>query len=131
MLVITTTDDSGESRARRLARLDSNGRIYVSAHHWPRGWYHRALENPDVRVEIDGEVADYVAVRVEGEEFERVAVSQDASAPSAPKKGAANEERLTAMEASVASLAEAMREEMSLLREALTEQKKKQSEGES
>ena len=44
MLVITTTDDSGEPRTRRPARLDSDGRIYVSAHHWPRAWYRRALE---------------------------------------------------------------------------------------
>ncbi len=73
MLVITTTDDSGVSRERRLARLETDGKVYVSAHHWPRGWYSRALENPNVRVEIDGAVADYIAVPVDGEEFERVA----------------------------------------------------------
>ena len=73
MLVITTTDDSGESRTRRLARLDTEGRIYVSAHHWPRAWYRRAVDNPDVRVEIDGVELDFVAVPVTGEEFERVA----------------------------------------------------------
>ena len=73
MLVITTTDDSGVSRPRRLALLETNGKLYVSAHHWPRAWYRRAIENPNVRVEIDGAAADYVAVPVEGEEFERVA----------------------------------------------------------
>ena len=73
MLVITTTDGSGESRGRRLARLETDGRVYVSAHHWPRGWYSRAIDNPNVRVEIDGAEADYVAVQVGGEEFERVA----------------------------------------------------------
>ena len=73
ILVITTTDDSGVSRERRLARLETDGKLYVSAHHWPRGWYSRALANPNVRVEIDGVVADYLAVPVEGEEFERVA----------------------------------------------------------
>ena len=73
MLVMTTTDDSGVSRERRLARLETEGRVYVSAHHWPRGWHSRALENPDVRVEMDGAVADYIAVPVDGEEFERVA----------------------------------------------------------
>ncbi len=72
MLVVTTTDDSG-SRERRLARFETDGKLYVSAHHWPRGWYSRALENPNVRVEIDGAVADYIAVPVDGEEFERVA----------------------------------------------------------
>ncbi len=73
MLVITTTDDSGVSRGRRLARLETDGKLYVSAHHWPRGWYNRALENRNLRVEIDGAVADYIAVPVDGEEFERVA----------------------------------------------------------
>jgi hypothetical protein len=73
MLVLTTTDDSGVSRDRRLARFETDGNVYVSAHHWTRGWYNRAVENPDVRAEIDGAVADYVAVRVNGEEFQRVA----------------------------------------------------------
>jgi hypothetical protein len=73
MLVTTTTGDSGESRTRRLARLDSDGRVYVSAHHWPRAWYRRAVDNPDVRVEIDGVESDFVGVPVTGEEFERVA----------------------------------------------------------
>ncbi len=73
MLVIATTDDSGVSRERRLARFETDGRLYVSAHHGPRGWYSRALENPNVRVEIDGAVADFIAVPVDGKEFERVA----------------------------------------------------------
>ena len=72
MLVITTTDDSGVSRDRRLARFETDGQVYVSAHHWPRGWHRQALANPNVRAEIDGVVADYLAVPVEGEEFERV-----------------------------------------------------------
>ncbi len=81
MLVITTTDDSGVSRERRLARLETEGKVYVSAHHWPRGWYSRAIENPNVRVEIDGVVADYVAVSVKGEEFERVAAEHPLPLP--------------------------------------------------
>ena len=73
MLVITTTDSSGEIRDRRLANFETDGKVYLSAHHWPRGWYHEALANPQVRVEIDGVTADYLAVAVEGEEFDRVA----------------------------------------------------------
>jgi len=73
MLILTTTDESGESRDRMLARFETDGKLYVSAHHWPRGWYKRALRSPEVRVEIDGMVSDYVAVPVEGEEFRRVA----------------------------------------------------------
>ena len=81
MLVITTTDDSGVSRARRLARLETDGKLYVSAHHWPRAWYSRAIENPNVRVEIDGVAADYVAIPVEGEQFERVAAEHPIPLP--------------------------------------------------
>lgn len=81
MLVITTTDDSGVSRARRVARFETDGNLYVSAHHWPRAWYSRAIENPKVRVEIDGVEADYVAVPVEGEEFERVAAEHPLPLP--------------------------------------------------
>ena len=81
MLVITTTDDSGVSRERRLARFETDASLYVSAHHWPRGWYRRALENPNVRVEIDGAAADYIAVQVEGEEFERVAAEHPLPLP--------------------------------------------------
>ena len=81
MLVITTTDDSGVSRERRLARFETDGKLYVSAHHWPRGWYSRALENPNVRVEIDAAVADYIAEPVDGEEFELVAAEHPLPLP--------------------------------------------------
>ena len=72
MLVITTTDPSGASRDRRLARMESGGQIYVSAHHWPRAWYRQALENPEVRVTIDGVAGEYIAVPVEGDEYARL-----------------------------------------------------------
>ncbi len=81
MLVITTTDDSGVSLDRRLARFETDGRVYVSAHHWTRGWYSRALENPNVRVEMDGAAADYIAVPVDGKEFERVAAEHPLPLP--------------------------------------------------
>ena len=74
MLVITTTDPSGESRDRRLARMESGGQIYISAHHWPRAWYRQALENPEVRAIINGVTGDYIAVPVEGEEYAQVVV---------------------------------------------------------
>jgi hypothetical protein len=81
MLVMTTTDDSGVSRERRLARFETDGRVYVSAHHWTRGWYSRALENPNVRVEMDDAAANYIAVPVDGEEFERVAAEHPLPLP--------------------------------------------------
>ena len=75
MLDIVTQDDSGNLNKRRLARFESSeGHLYVSAHHWTRGWYHELVANPEVRVEIDGMAANYVAVNVEGDEFDRVTV---------------------------------------------------------
>ena len=71
-LVITTTDDSGITHDRVVARLESNGRLYVAANHWPRAWYGQALENPKVQVAWKDEKAAYLAVPVTGEEHDRV-----------------------------------------------------------
>ena len=73
MLVLTTSDEAGDTYDRMLARFETDGRLYVSAHHWTRGWYKRAVDNPSVRVWIDGAVSDHVAVPVDGAEFSRVA----------------------------------------------------------
>ena len=75
MILITTIDDKGQSSDRMLARfISTDGKIYVSAHHWTRGWFKEAIKNPNVKGEIQGEVKDYVAVPVEGDEFEMVAL---------------------------------------------------------
>ncbi len=70
--VITTTDEEGISSDRVLVQNFSGGRLYASANHWPRAWYHDAVKNPKVRVTLDGVMADYVAVPVDTEEHERV-----------------------------------------------------------
>ena len=56
-----------------VARFEGDGKVYASAHHWPRGWYQEALKNPQVKLEIDGVTADYIGVPGEGEEFQNVA----------------------------------------------------------
>jgi len=71
-LVIATTADGGTPHDRVLARLESNGQLYVAANHWPRAWYNRALENPNVQVTLDGEKGNYLAVPVTEEEHDRV-----------------------------------------------------------
>ena len=71
-LVITTFDAGGTSHDRVVARLESQGRLYVAANHWPRAWYRRALANPDVQATVDGKKADYRAVPVTGAEKDRV-----------------------------------------------------------
>ena len=71
-IVITTTDAEGQSHDRVLSPIDRDGQLFVAANHWPRAWYRRALENPDVRVTRDGETRDHVAVPVSEEERERL-----------------------------------------------------------
>lgn len=67
-LVITTADASGTKNDRVLSRLESNGKIYVAANHWPRAWYKRALINPNVEAIIDEEKASYRVVPLDEEE---------------------------------------------------------------
>jgi hypothetical protein len=71
-LVITTFDGDGTSHDRVLSSLESEGRLYVAANHWPRAWYNRALENPEVQVTLNGEKGDYRAVPVTGPEHDLV-----------------------------------------------------------
>lgn len=67
-IVIATIDDDG-NRSERVLRLEEiDGRAYVAANHWPRAWYHEALENPRVEVKMDDEFEPYTAVPLEGEE---------------------------------------------------------------
>ena len=68
-LVIATGDNS---HSRVVARLESNGQLYVAANHWPRAWYRQVLDNPAVQVTLDGITGDFTAVPVEGAEFDRV-----------------------------------------------------------
>ena len=71
-IVITTTDEDGNTNDRVVSRLESDGRLYVAANHWPRAWYNQALENPQVEVTMDGEKAAYLAVPVSDEEHDHV-----------------------------------------------------------
>ena len=71
-LVITTADEDGTRHDRVLARLQSNGELFVAVNHWPRAWYGRALENPSVQVSVDGVTGSYLAVPVTDEEHDRV-----------------------------------------------------------
>ena len=71
-LVITTFDANGTPHERVVSRLQSDGKLYVAANHWPRAWYRRALANPQVQVTIDGAKRDCTAVPVTGAEHERV-----------------------------------------------------------
>ena len=71
-LVITTTDSDGDASDRVLSRLESQEQMYVAVNHWPRAWYNKALENPNVQVTLDGETAAYLAVPASAEEHDRL-----------------------------------------------------------
>lgn len=71
-LVITTTAEDGSTSDRVVSRLESHGKLYVAANHWPRAWYRQALENPNVSVTVDGTKTAYLAQPVSGDEHDRV-----------------------------------------------------------
>ena len=70
--LIITTLDSGEPKERVLSAVNNDGKLYVSANHWPRAWYRQALTNPNVKALYKGEKNSYLAVPVEGEEHDRL-----------------------------------------------------------
>lgn len=71
-LVITTTDDEGHAGDRVLSTLRMDGKLYVAANHWPRDWYRRVLERPEVTVTVDGVRGDYLAVSVSASEHDKL-----------------------------------------------------------
>jgi hypothetical protein len=71
-MVLTTTDAEGKSHERVLSPIDHDGRLFVASNHWPRAWYRRALERPEVSVTRNGETTDYRAVPVSEQERERL-----------------------------------------------------------
>jgi hypothetical protein len=76
--VVITTFDAGQTpHDRVVSRLESDGQLYVAANHWPRAWYHRALEHPEVAVTQDGEKGAYRAVPVPAGSAEHERVARD------------------------------------------------------
>ena len=71
-IVITTVEPDGTTYNRVVSKLESDGKLYVAANHWPRAWFERALANPDVKATVDGTTSDFHAVPVTGAEFDRV-----------------------------------------------------------
>ena len=70
--VITTYESDGTPHERVVSRLESGGQLYVAANHWPRAWFARAQENPDVTILHEGATREYRAVSVGGAEHDRV-----------------------------------------------------------
>ena len=60
---ITTTQEGGGKHTRVVARLETDGKLYVAANHWPRAWYHEALKDPDVAITFNGETKERKELR--------------------------------------------------------------------
>jgi len=76
-LVLTSFGADGSAHDRVLARLESEGKLYVAANHWPRAWYERVLESPDVMITVDGEKKAYRAFSVPASSPEHERVDAD------------------------------------------------------
>ena len=71
-LVITTKDGEGNEFNRVLARLESQNKVYIAVNHWPRAWYYRVLDFPNVKIRYNDAVSEHIVVPVTGAEFEQV-----------------------------------------------------------
>ena len=69
-LVIATFSDDNERHERVLSLREVDGNHYIAANHWPRAWYHQALDNPNVEVKMPGEdvFLPFLAVPLDGVE---------------------------------------------------------------
>jgi len=71
-IVIATFDDSGNRHERVVRLVEIDGKAYIAANHWPRAWYHQALDNPAIEVMMEDRFEPYVAVPLQGAEENRV-----------------------------------------------------------
>ena len=72
-VVLTTTERDDKRSSRTLAGFTLDEKLYVGSNHWLRGWYHRALEHPEVEVTREGVTTARIAVPVVGAERGRLA----------------------------------------------------------
>ena len=68
-IVTVTFNDDNE----RHEQIDGN--FYIGSNHWPRSWYNKALDNPNLEVKMPGEdtFVTYTAVPLEGAEEDHIA----------------------------------------------------------
>ena len=69
-IVIATLNENNERHERVLSLREVDGNHYIAANHWPRAWYHQALDNPNVEVKMPGEdvFLPFLAVPLDGAE---------------------------------------------------------------
>jgi len=64
-VVLRTFDATGQAHETVLRVREDNGQLWLVSGQWFRGWYQRALDNPDVELVRDGVVVPYGAVPVD------------------------------------------------------------------
>lgn len=74
---IATIGKDGSRQERMVTPMISKGQLYVSANHWPRSWYNRVLENPEVQITNRNETKDYRAVPIDPASEEHAQVQQE------------------------------------------------------
>ncbi len=70
---ITSVDGEGNQYDRVVSRLDVQDKLYIAVNHWPRAWYYRVLDHPEVKITADEATSEFVLVPITGAEYERVA----------------------------------------------------------
>lgn len=76
-MVISTFDESWVGSDRVVARIENEGKLYVAVNHWPRAWYNQVLANPVIDITLDGTRTRYVAVQLDGDEYQKVNKSHE------------------------------------------------------
>ena len=74
-LVITTYDE-GEANDRVVTRIHVDEDLYIAVNHWPRLWYWRLLDEPEVHIRYADIDNRFRAVPVEGVERDRVSAAR-------------------------------------------------------
>lgn len=80
-MLITTYDSDGAGHQRVVARLESEGSVYVAANHWPRNWYAQALETPRMNVEFEGATRMYAVQPLANDSAEYARVDAEHGLP--------------------------------------------------
>ena len=76
-LVITTYDEDQEAHTRVVSRLEYEDQMYIAVNHWPRAWYYRTQDNPNILVDSGDGPKPYLTVAVNDNESTAV----DAASP--------------------------------------------------
>ncbi len=70
-VVITTFDNDGTAHQRVVSLVEIDDEFFIAVNHWPRAWFRRLGNNPNMQMTLDGETNDYVAAIMQGSDHDR------------------------------------------------------------